>query len=320
MPAPDEPPAVPLPEGATPLDATAYLAAEGYLDELLVELGGTREVRAVYGRLVLADGPPRPAAWAANVWLDPWTLPVASINAAARALRSVQRNWALHSVACHRRAALVAQKLPSVSARPLAFPAPAPRAPLGSFSLLDEHTLLASARCSSPFPHGEARFVEDRQGPPSRAYLKLWEALTRCGRHPQPGQRVVDLGASPGGWSWVSAGLGASVLAVDKAPLDPAVAALPGVEQRIESAFALDPAELGPVDWMTCDVICYPSRLLSLVQRWLESGNCSHFVCTVKFQAETDHDVARALASLPGAQLAHLHHNKHELTWLRLGN
>jgi Predicted SAM-dependent methyltransferase len=60
----------------------------------------------------------------------------------------------------------------------------------------------------------------------------------------------------------VLAKLGARVIAVDKAPLDPAVAALPGVEIRQASAFALDPAEIGPVDWLFSDVICYPARLL----------------------------------------------------------
>jgi 23S rRNA (cytidine2498-2'-O)-methyltransferase len=301
------------PEGAVPLGATAYLAAEGWVDELVAELG---DVRAIHDRLVIADGPPRPAAWAANVWCDPWTLPVASIGEAARALRSVQRNWSLFSVACHRRAALVVEKLPKISARPLVFPAPAPTAPLGSFTLLDEHTLLAAPRCTSPFLNGEVRFVEDRDGPPNRAYRKLWEAFTVLGEHPRAGQRVVDLGASPGGWTWVSAELGADVIAVDKAPLDPVIAARPEVTERVESAFGIDPASLGPVDWMTCDVICYPSRLLSLLERWLDAGTCERFVCTVKFQGETDRETARALSALDGARLVHLHHNKHELTWM----
>lgn len=225
--APSDPSPAP-PEGATPLGATAYLAAEGFVDELVAELshdGG--EIRAVHDRLVLAEGPARPAAWAATVWLDPWTLPVASIGEASRALRGVQRNWSLYSVACHRRAALVADKLPRISARPLAFPAPAPSGHLGAFTLLDEHTLLAAPRTTSPFVHGEVQFVEDKLGPPNRAYRKLWEAFTVLGEYPQPGERVVDLGASPGGWTWVSAELGADVIGVDKAPLDPAIAARP---------------------------------------------------------------------------------------------
>ena len=94
------------------------------------------------------------------------------------------------------------------------------------------------------------RFVEDRAGPPSRAYLKLWEALTLSGQHPGPGDLCLDLGSSPGGWSWALQQMGARIISVDKAPLDPAVARLPGIEHRDDSAFALDPAAIGPVDWL----------------------------------------------------------------------
>jgi 23S rRNA (cytidine2498-2'-O)-methyltransferase len=212
--------------------------------------------------------------------------------------------------------ALIEEKLPTVSAKPLAFPSQVPTAPLGSWTLLDPATLLASPRCSSPFPNGEAVFVEDRAAPPSRAYLKLWEALTLMGEHPVPGERCLDLGSSPGGWTWVLASLGASVISVDKAPLDPRVAAMPGVETRQQSAFALDPREVGPIDWLCSDVICYPERLLRLVETWLEAGTCRRFVCTVNFQGTTDHATARAFAALPNSRLMHLSHNKHELTWI----
>jgi 23S rRNA (cytidine2498-2'-O)-methyltransferase len=94
------------------------------------------------------------------------------------------------------------------------------------------------------------------------------------------------------------------------------VAAMPGVEWRGESAFALDPASVGPVDWLFSDVICYPARLLRLVERWRASGLVKNFVCTIKFQGETDHETAAAFAALPGAEVLHLHNNKHELTFM----
>ena len=113
--------------------------------------------------------------------------------------------------------------------------------------------------------------------------------------------------------------MGARVISVDKAPLDPAVACLPGIEHRCDSAFALDPASIGKVDWLFSDVVCYPARLLALVERWLAAGTCRRFVCTVKFQGATDHDIAARFAEIPGSTLRHLFHNKHELTWIRLG-
>jgi 23S rRNA (cytidine2498-2'-O)-methyltransferase len=294
---------------------TAYLAAEGYVDELAHELGaGDRE----HGRLLITERPPRPAAWAANVWLDPQEIKVASISDAATQLRAIQRNWALYAPKLYRRATLIQEQLPSVSSKPLVFGAPAPTAPLGSWTLLDSETILAAPGCTSPFPNGEVQFVEDRRGPPSRAYLKLWEALTIIGRRPGPGERCLDLGSSPGGWSWALQRMGAHVISVDKAPLAPAVARLPEIEHRFDSAFALDPRAIGPVDWLFSDVVCYPARLLALVERWRAAGTCRNFVCTIKFQGPTEHEIARRFAAIPGSQLRHLFHNKHELTWTKI--
>ncbi|MBW8268555.1 SAM-dependent methyltransferase [Caldovatus aquaticus] len=304
-----------LPEGI----ASAWLAAEGFEAELAEELARTgRRIAAWHGRLALSPDPPGAAAWALDVWTAPRLVPAPSIKAAAAALRALQRNWSLYSAAHHRRAALIAAALPPVKARPLVFPEPAPTAPLGAFTLLAPDLMLASPAKTSPFVNGAVRFVEDRTGPPSRAYLKLWEALTRLGRRPLPGETCLDLGAAPGGWSWALAKLGARVVAVDKAPLDPAVAALPEVTVRAESAFALDPRREPPVDWLFSDVVCYPARLLALVRRWIAAGKARHLVCTVKFQGPTDHAIAAEFAAIPGAVLFHGAHNRHELTFARL--
>ena len=201
-----------------------------------------------HGRLLVATGSPRPAAWAVNVWLNPREIAIASISDAAAQLRARQRNWAFYAPELYRRATLIQEQLPKVSAKPVVFGLPPPTAPLGSWTLLDAGTMLVATHCTSAFPNGEIRFVEDRSGPPSRAYLKLWEALTLIGRQPGPGEKCLDLGSSPGGWSWVLQRLGAHVVSVDKAPLAPAVARLPGIEHRLDSAFALDPAAVGPID------------------------------------------------------------------------
>lgn len=299
----------------SPAERTAYLAAPGFVAELAQELG---EIERAHDRLLIAPGPKRPAAWAQNVWLDPKIIPIASIGDAARRLRAIQRNWGAYAPRLHRRAMLIQEQLPSVSAKPLVFGTPPPAAPLGSWTLLDPQTVLAAAHCTSPFPNGEVQFVEDRAGPPSRAYLKLWEALTLAGQMPQPGETCLDLGGSPGGWSWVLQRLGARVISVDKAPLAPDIARLPGIEHRRDSAFALDPHAIGPVDWLFSDVICYPARLFALIERWLTIGACRRFVCTIKFQGATDHASAARFAAIPGSTLRHLWHDKHELTWIKL--
>ena len=291
----------------------AYLAPEGLEPVLAEELalaGAT--IESWHGRLALSPDPPLASAWALDVWTAPREIEVPSVKAGADALRAIQRNWSAYAAGHHRRMALIAERLPPVKARPLVFPEPAPASHLGAWTLVAQDRMLASPDKTSPFVNGECHFVEDHIGPPSRAYLKLWEALTRLGAWPGPGDTCLDLGASPGGWTFVLASLGASVTAIDKAPLEPRVAAMPGVTWREGSAFALPPE---PVDWLVCDVIAYPDRLLALVQRWIASGLARNIVCTVKFQGATDHAAAAAFAAIPGGRLVHLFHNKHELTF-----
>jgi 23S rRNA (cytidine2498-2'-O)-methyltransferase len=209
--------------------------------------------------------------------------------------------------------ALITARLPPLKPKLLVFPGAAPGGHLGAWSLLTPERMIYSARQSSAFVNGAVGFVEDRAGPPSRAYLKLWEALTLLGEWPAPGEICFDLGAAPGGWSWVLAGLGADVVAVDKAELDPAVAAMPGVSVRRESAFGIAPVD---ADWMFSDVIAYPARLLGLVQAWIDAGRVRRIVCTLKFQGATDHAAAEAFAAIQGGRVLHLFCNKHELTFL----
>jgi len=242
------------------------------------------------------------------IWIPP----------ASTAMPSPTRIRSRYSIALPSRAALIQEKMPYVAGKPLVFPAAAPTSPLGAWTLLEPDRLIGSPTATSPFPNGEARFVEDRAGPPSRAYLKLWEALALARRWPQPGEACLDLGAAPGGWSWTLASLGATVTAVDKAPLDPAVAALPNVTLRQESAFGLDPAKEPPYAWVVSDLVAYPERLVGLIERWLQQQPQASYVVTIKFQGETDMRAVRPLAAIPGSSLTHLFHNKHELTWLRV--
>lgn len=300
---------------------TGYLAPAEFEHALRGELAaaGVRPDRPAHGRLVLSGDDPIASAWAANVWRDAELIPITSIGDAAKQLRERQRNWAMYAPLHHGRAKLIADKLPHVSAKPIDIGGIVPAAPLGSWTLLAPDLLLAAQSCSSPFPNGEPRLVEDRDGPPSRAYLKLFEALVRLRRWPTAGESCLDLGASPGGWTWLLARTGASVVAVDKAPLDADVARLPNVRWLEGSAFAHDPRDHPSVDWLCSDVICYPQRLLGLVQRWVAAGSPATMICSIKFQGPTDHGIVREFAAIPGAHVVHLHHNKHELTFIRPG-
>ena len=298
----------------------AWLAPEG-LETVMTEDLQRRGVSIAHwhGRLALSTQPATYCPWALDGWATPEMVEITSIRHASDTLRAQQRNWGLYAADFFRRTQLIQERLPPIKAAPLVFPTPAPTSPLGAWTLLAPSTLLFSTRKTSPFINGAPRFVENRTGPPSRAYLKLWEACTLLRAWPKAGEHCYDLGATPGGWTWALASLGATVTAFDRAPLDPAVAAMPGVSFQQASAFGLDPADLPPVDWVFSDIIAYPQRLLRLAQNWIASGRTANMILTVKFQGSTDHETVAAFEAIPGGALAHLAHNKHELTffWTR---
>jgi len=72
------------------------------------------------------------------------------------------------------------------------------------------------------------------------------------------------------------------------------------------------------LDWFCSDVVCYPAKLWTWLEPWIASGTVKNFVVTVKFQGkETDWETLDRFAAVPGSRLVHLHHNKHELTWMK---
>ncbi len=295
----------------------AYLAAEGFFDQLKKELKG---ITKVYDRLVLTDRPIQKSYWAQNIWQNPTLIPIQSIKDGAQKLKAIQRNWNLYSFQLHRRAKLIQESLPYVSGSPLQFPSPLPKTNLGSWTLLNSNAILASAECSSLFPNGEVHFLEDKEGPPNRAYLKLQEALTIIGTLPQPGDFCLDFGGSPGGWAWVLQKLGATVLSVDRSPLDPKISNLPRVQFQKKDAFSIEPSYVKKfsdnVDWIFWDVICYPEKTFEWISSWIESGFCKNFVVTLKFQGNNDYEISEQFSKIPGSKLVHLYQNKHELTWM----
>ena len=316
-----------------PVDGPVFQPVPGFEDHLKEELKficTAGDAQALNSRLEIwgplfhvksTVSPQPPVFWSLNTWFNPVRIEFKSISEAAKSLKEIQRNWAPVLFTQFRRAALIASKLPPISQKPRPFPWTVPIAPMGAWTLLDANTMVASSRCSSPFPGAIIEFEEDKKGPPSRAYLKLWECFVRLGRMPGKGERCLDAGASPGGWTWVLSRLGADVIAVDRAPLDESIASMPGVSLIRHDAFTLKPEEIGPIDWLFSDVVCYPGRLFEWIEKWLDSGLCKNFVCTIKMQGSVDKgldfDTPRRFAAIPGSQVLHLYHNKHELTWIK---
>ena len=127
---------------------SAYLGSKEYMDPLKDEVGGIIDIQ---DQLILSSAPPVKALWSLNTWQTPIILTIDSINDGAKKLKAIQRNWCLYSYQSHRRAKLIQAKLPYVSAKPLRFPCSPPISPIGSWTLLTQHQILASSQCSSLF-------------------------------------------------------------------------------------------------------------------------------------------------------------------------
>jgi 23S rRNA (cytidine2498-2'-O)-methyltransferase len=296
---------------------TGYLAPEDFEQDLKTELTLMGlEIHSQHGRLFLCKGEAQDVVFAQDTWLNVEILPYTSINHAAELLKSKARRWSHYSINNHRRAELIMDKVPSAKIKRYDFLEDIPKTTIGVFSLLSESEIIISPQTTCPLPFGEINFNEDKINPPSRAYLKLWELFTLYGYKPAAGMKTIDVGSCPGGWTWVLQTVGAHVVSVDKAPLDPKIAALPNIEFKQESAFGLRPQHVGKLDWFFSDIICYPDKLLELVNRWRESGLVDNFACTIKFQKPTDFETLFKFKAIPGSRVVHLSCNKHEVTWI----
>jgi 23S rRNA (cytidine2498-2'-O)-methyltransferase len=128
---------------------------------------------------------------------------------------------------------------------------------------------------------GQRRMRDDPQAP-SRSYLKVEEAFAILGRSPAPGETVVDLGAAPGGWSYSAARRGAQVLAIDNGPLKGGALNNNNISHLREDAFGFRPDQR-PVDWLFCDMIEDPYRVLEeILIPWIDTGCCRRFVVNLK--------------------------------------
>lgn len=298
------------------MNQSIFVAPEGLEEALREEIGRVPEfkIEKQWGNLFLVTGPYKKLIFAQNTWLSPRRFEISSISSAAKILRSHGKLWIPCSAQFHRRTLLIQEQLPIFKGQEFQYGDDLPSLPLGAWFLEDDKTLWLSAQTSSAFPNGIVPFIEDRSAP-SRAYLKLWEFFTLSGRRPLPSAKCLDLGSSPGGWTWVLAQLGCEVIAVDKAPL----ASTLGKNKRIQSlkkdAFTLAPETVGPIDWLFSDLICYPPKLYELIEKWRSSGLVKNFVCTIKFQGKTDFNSLDRFLALPGSQIQHLSANKHEVTW-----
>lgn len=138
---------------------------------------------------------------------------------------------------------------------------------------------------SSRWPMGIAR-LRMPGAAPSRSAVKLAEALLEFfddaerAKRFAPGMTAVDLGASPGGWTWQLVQRQMLVTAVDNGAIDARLMDSGQVKHRRDDGFHYQPAE--PVDWMVCDMVESPSRIARLAAKWVAQGWCASTIFNLK--------------------------------------
>ena len=149
------------------------------------------------------------------------------------------------------------------------------------------HVLLAGSEPedSAPWPLGIPR-LRMHADAPSRSALKLEEALLvlldadERKRLLREGMRAADLGAAPGGWTWVLTRHGLRVQSIDNGPLRQHVLDTGLVEHLRADGFNWQPQQ--PLDWMVCDMVEQPRRVAERMASWLREGWCRHAIFNLK--------------------------------------
>ncbi len=194
--------------------------------------------------------------------------------------------------------------------------------PLAQVCLIDPERALAGVTYSnaaiSLAPGGRTR-VRVTGAFPSRAARKLEEALAWLGVEPGPGERCVDLGAAPGGWTYVLAERRARVTAVDPAALRPEVLAKKGVRHVRENAFTYAPDQ--EVDWLFCDMAWRPLEAAALLAKWGRKRWTRMLVANIKLPMKKKADIVarvRAILEQEGGwknvRVKQLYHDRDEVT------
>ncbi len=190
-----------------------------------------------------------------------------------------------------------------------------------------DHAFLcvAEPNDSAPWPLGVPR-LKMLADAPSRSALKLEEALLVLLAPPEreslmkPGMTAADLGAAPGGWTWVLTRQGLRVNSIDNGPLRQHVLDSGLVTHLREDGFRWQPKQA--LDWMVCDMVEQPRRVAERMATWVREGWCRHAIFNLKLPMKKRWDETRLCLDLFAEQAQkplrirakQLYHDREEIT------
>lgn len=181
----------------------------------------------------------------------------------------------------------------------------------------------------SPNPMGIMRLRFPSQAP-SRSTLKLEEAFltfipqSEWDERLAGGLRAVDLGASPGGWTYQLVRRGMMVNSVDNGPMAESLMETGQVEHFMEDGFKYTPSRKN-IYWLVCDMIEKPSKVANLMSWWLIEGYCQEAIFNLKLPMKRRYDEMKQCFALIDQLLSEnevkykmqakqLYHDREEIT------
>jgi 23S rRNA (cytidine2498-2'-O)-methyltransferase len=166
-------------------------------------------------------------------------------------------------------------------------------------------------------PGGRLR-VHVPDAAPSRAAMKLVEAFLWLDRAPDAGELCVDLGAAPGGWSWVLLERHARVIAVDPAFMARSLKGKRGLTHMRADAFKFEPRE--PVDWLFSDMAWRPLESAGLLAKWARRGWARLMIANIKLPMKKKAEMLARVKEMLGdagwknLRARQLYHDREEVT------
>ncbi|MGZ3686908.1 MAG: SAM-dependent methyltransferase [Bdellovibrionota bacterium] len=140
------------------------------------------------------------------------------------------------------------------------------------------------SRSRSPWP-GARPPIELPPGAPSRAYLKLEEALQWTRAPLRAGDTALELGSAPGGACYALLERGLKVIGVDPAAMDPGILRNPRFQHLRVKMSELTREDLpAAIDWLVVDLNAPPRVSIPEVERMAEwfGASLQGMILTVK--------------------------------------
>jgi 23S rRNA (cytidine2498-2'-O)-methyltransferase len=132
--------------------------------------------------------------------------------------------------------------------------------------------------------------------------------------------KAADLGAAPGGWSWVLARQHLRVSAIDNGPMAESAFATGLVEHLRADGFRWQPPK--PVEWLVCDMVESPVRVAARMAEWFANDWCKRAIFNLKLPMKKRWEETRRCLDLfernAGRPLTirarQLYHDREEIT------